>query len=91
LLQLCKYLRCNLIQIGLGTETHPVYSQIFVNNVAVGILREQTDNYVNYTEDISVSAGDIIELRARKTGAGYTARISDFQFLARFKQWLEKV
>jgi hypothetical protein len=78
-------------RLGLGTETHPVYSQIFVNNVAVGILREQTDNYVNYAEDISVSAGDIIELRARMTSSGYSARISDFQFLARFKQWLEKV
>lgn len=78
-------------RLGRGTETYPVYSQIFVNNVAVGILREQTDGYVNYTEDISVSAGDVIELRARMTTYGYTARISDFQFLARFKQWLEKI
>jgi hypothetical protein len=78
-------------RLGLGTETRPVYSQIFVNNVAVGILREQTDHYVTYAEDISVSAGDIIELRARMTTYGYSARISDFQFLARFKQWLEKV
>jgi hypothetical protein len=78
-------------RLGLGTETYPVFSQIFVNNVAVGILREQTDDYVNYTEDISVSAGDIIELRARKTTIGYTARISNFKLLGRLKQWLEKV
>lgn len=48
-----------------------VYGKIYVNGAAVGTQRTNgTLFYVNYSEDISVSKGDLVQLYAKTSGIG---------------------
>lgn len=59
-----------------GGGTNTAYAQIYKNGVAVGTLRiftptDNTEN-INYTEDISVNAGDNIQIYAKASANNYT-------------------
>lgn len=51
-----------------GTSSY-VYGQIFINDVAVGILRTHSNSTQQsfFTEDFMVKKGDLIQVFARKT------------------------
>ncbi len=45
------------------SEFGTIYGQIFKNGVAFGTLRQTTSyDYVVYTEDVNISAGDTIQV-----------------------------
>ena len=61
-----------------GAE-HWVHAQICVNGVAVGTERSQNGGWYTYSEDITVSANDFIQLYVKNTDAGYPIEVRNFQ------------
>lgn len=51
-------------------------SRIYVNGIAVGTIRNNTNtSSTNYTEDIAVNKGDLIQVYGRVADAGYTGYV----------------
>ena len=62
----------------INTENTPVSAQIYKNGVAVGTMRSTTStSYVTYTEDISFSRGDEIQLYVKEDY--YTGYVRNFR------------
>lgn len=60
------------LQSGDGTNT--VYGRIYKNGTAVGTERSTTSGTaVTYTDDISVSSGDVLQLYLRQGGSGVSS------------------
>jgi hypothetical protein len=63
--------------------TYTVYGQIYKNGAAFGTLRTKSDPaYTTYSEDLSFSAGDTVELWARTTEPTCAAFVRNFQLYA---------
>jgi hypothetical protein len=56
-------------------------TNIFVNDIAVGTERTPGDSYTEYTENISVSAGNNVQIKAKITGGSET----DIIYIQNFK------
>jgi len=54
------------------------YGRVYKNGSAIGTERSQGPSYATYTEDISVVAGELIQLYA-KASAGQTCYVKNFQ------------
>lgn len=72
------------LKLGAGVQTS-AYGRIYVNGVAVGTERNTSETtYQNYSEDIAVEAGDLVQLylKCANTGAGedFYAYAQNFRF-----------
>jgi hypothetical protein len=60
--------------------SYNAYSRIYVNGVAVGTERATTStSYVDYSEDITVNGGDLIQLYAKVDDAGIQSQVEWFR------------
>lgn len=57
-----------------------VNSKIYVNDLAVGTVKSSTStSYATQTDDISVRAGDLVQLYGGLTGSGYNCYVRNFR------------
>ena len=60
------------VSFRLKTDGIGVYGQIYVNGVAVGTVRTTTSTaYVTYTQNITVAAGDLVQLYVKGGSSDY--------------------
>ncbi len=65
-----------------AVTSYAAYGQIYVNGVAVGTVRTTTSKtYVTYTQDITVAAGDLVQLYVKGGNVEYLAFADQFKIL----------
>lgn len=63
---------------GVGT----CYGRIYINGVGVGTERTRTagaEDYLSYSEDLSIDNGDLLQVYIKKTGGGDTVGAKNFR------------
>lgn len=65
-------------QLASSNNSITVYGQIYVNGAARGALRSITSTSpTEYVEDISVNAGDLVQIYSRTTNVTYNSLIQN--------------
>ncbi|MFA5316207.1 MAG: hypothetical protein WC369_02145 [Dehalococcoidales bacterium] len=63
-----------------GVGSYHAYGRIYKNGTAVGTLQDtDSTSYVEFSEDISVSAGDLIQLYLNAESGSFAAKAKDFK------------
>lgn len=60
--------------------TYVIYSRVYINGTAVGDTYSNGDDYyIPFTEDITVNAGDLVQLFARVSNSSYLGYVRNFR------------
>ena len=68
------------VSFRLRASAYTAYGQIYVDGVAVGTVRTTTSTtYLTYTENITVAAGDLVQLYIKSGNGSYSAFTDQFK------------
>lgn len=60
----------------------PVIGRVYINGVAVGLERSNSNVYSTFTQDFNVEVGDLVQIYCRATDSTYLGYVRDFIVMA---------